>query len=68
MTFLEIKTPLGVILLNLHFSNSMEDNHCTALNVRDEVDWFSPRAAPGVQRIESPGELISMGGLAKFRF
>ena len=45
----------------------MEDNHCTALNVRDEVGWFSPRAAPGVQRIESPGGLISMGGLARFR-
>ena len=67
MTFFEIKTPLGVIFLNLHFNNSMEDNHFTALNVRDEVGWFGPRASPGVQRIESPGKLGTMDVVAKFR-
>ena len=67
MTLFAIKTPLGVSFLNLHFKISMEDNHFTALNIRDIVDGFGPRASPGVQRIESSGKLSCVGVIARFR-
>ena len=46
----------------------MEENHFTALKIRDVVVWFGPKASPGVQRIESSGKLGSIGVIARFRF
>ena len=67
-TLFKIKTPFGVIFLNLHFKISREDNHFTALKIREVVVWFGPKASPGVQRIESSGKLGSIGVIAWFRF